>query len=415
MNAFTSSDRPMHLWVPLLARTDSGAYLPSLSNALVILSHDPVLAGMLRTDAFRGQPVITRAAPPAYDGAPTLPGPYPRAWQGEDVALIQAHLQRVWSPKFSRMVVEEAMVAEACLRPYHPVVDWLHGLRWDGKPRINTWLRRAFGAPDTPYAEAVGSKFLIAAVRRVRHPGVKFDHLPVLEGGQGIGKSRSLKRLFGEDWFSDSMPQDIAGRDAAMALLGVWCLEFAEIEHLIRAEVETIKAFLSRSTDRYRPPYGKNYVERPRQGVLIGTTNSEDYLRDASGNRRIWPVRCTHADENWIGENRDQLWAEAAAREASGEDIWLSDADVSAEAKLAQRERMAEDVWTERVRGFTSARTRLRIAEVLSECLNIPTERQDRRSEMRVANILRADGWRVKNEWVDGKTTRLWRPSDELE
>jgi len=122
----------------------------------------------------------------------------------------------------------------------------------------------------------------------------------VLEGWQGIGKSKLLRVLFGSEWFADDIPADLKSRDAAMALCGVWCLEFAEIEHLIRSDVETIKAFLSRSEDHYRPIYGRAFVKRPRQCVLVGTTNADDYLRDPTGNRRIWPVLCKSADTAWI-------------------------------------------------------------------------------------------------------------------
>lgn len=321
--------------------------------------------------------------------------------------MIQGYMQRIWSPRFARGTIEDAMLAEAAVRRFHPVVDWLATLRWDGKRRLDTWLANAFACQNNPYHRAVGAKFLIAAVRRVRQPGCKFDHMLVLEGAQGIGKSRSLLELFGQDWFSDAIPPDLNNRDAAMALLGIWCLEFAEIEHLIRHEVETIKAFLSRAVDRYRPPYGKAFVDRPRQGVLVGTTNADDYLRDATGNRRIWPVRCVTASPDWVRLNRIDLWAEAAYREAAGEAIWLEDELVQEQAVVAQSERMSDDMWGDAVTAWVAGFAEVRMTDIMSEALGIPKERQGKAQEMRVGSVLRRLGW-TKGVARRGKLTKLW-------
>lgn len=380
-------------WMGRLAKNNEGGNLPTISNALIILANDPALAGMLSFNAFTSQPLITRAPPIPEDGAPQLPGPYPRAWGMEDVIFVQGYMQKIWSQKFTKATVEDAMVAEASIRRFHPVCDWLDGLVWDSIPRIDKWLIHAFEAPKTAMNYAVGAKFLIASVRRMKNPGTKFDHMMVLEGNQGIGKSSAVKTLFSPPWFSDSIPPDLNSKDAAMALLGVWCLEFAEIEQLIKADVETIKAFLSRSVDRYRPPYGKAYVDRPRQGVLIGTTNADDYLRDASGNRRIWPVKCLVANDVWVEENREQLWAEAVVREAAGETIWLDDEDIKAEATDIQSDRMIQDVWHLTIAEWVSSHHEVTISDVLKFALDVPTERMNKSVEMRVGGVLRGLGW----------------------
>jgi len=404
-------NKGVHHLLAVLQKNDKGVVQPTLANVLLILAHDPPLAGMVGYDEFNAQHLILRSPPPSEDGEQLLPGPYPRVWGVADVALVQAYLQRIWSGRITQQTVEQAMVTAAERRRFHPVRDWLATLRWDSTPRLDTWLRSAFGCPDDDYHAAIGAKFLIAAVRRVRQPGCKFDHMPVLEGAQGIGKSRACQALFGERWFSDAIPEDLASRDAALGLLGVWGLEFAEIQHLIRNEVETIKAFLSRSTDRYRPPYAKNYVERPRQGVLIGTTNADDYLRDTSGNRRIWPVLCVFADADWVEANRQQLWAEAAAREASGEALWLADTDAREQATARQAERMSEDVWHDLIHDSVAQQMEIRVPDILTATLGIPRERQGKREEMRVAAILTALGWerrlvRAPGDWR--KPRRAW-------
>lgn len=395
----------------LLQRNDSGQPLYTIGNLMVILAHDPVLAGMLAHNEFTSQSLMLRSPPPVEDGGALAYGPFPRPWNGEDVSLVQAYIQRVWIARATRGSVEEAMSAEAALRRFHPIRDWLATLKWDGKPRLSKWLHKTFGSPDNDYYDAIGAKFLIAAVRRVRAPGCKFDYMIVLEGSQGIGKSSAVKLLFGEENFSDAIPEELASRDAALALLGVWVLEFAEIQHLIRNEVEVIKAFLSRSTDRYRPPYGKHYVERARQGVLIGTTNTTDYLRDVSGNRRIWPVRCEHVELEWLAENREQLWAEAAAREAAGESVWLDDVTIREQATQAQAERMTDDVWSEPVEDWLRGKVEVTTADALTSALGIPRERQSRKEEMRVAAILAKAGWERVVRWDTSasKSRRFWQ------
>lgn len=400
-------------WISRLLRNSEGGTLPTISNALIIMANDPALSGLLSFNAFTSQPLITRAPPLPEDGAPQLPGPYPRSWGAEDVIFVQGYMQRIWSQKFSRMTIEDAMVAESSIRRFHPICDWLDSLVWDGIPRIDMWLVGAFEAAKTAMNAAVGAKFAIAAVRRMKKPGTKFDTMMVLEGKQGIGKSSAVKALFSEPWFSDSIPPDLNSKDAAMALLGVWCLEFAEIEQLIKADVETTKAFLSRSVDRYRPPYGKVYVDRPRQGVLIGTTNSDDYLRDTSGNRRIWPVKCLTANTAWIEENRDQLWAEAVVREATGETIWLDDADIMAEATDIQSDRMIQDVWHLRISEWVGSRDETTISDVLEQALSVPHERMNKSVEMRVASVLKALRW-VKRTVRKGKHTyKAWQRVDD--
>ena len=389
---------------------DKGQVLPILNNAIVLLARDADLAGLCAHDQFADQLLITRAPPLAHARDVAAAGPYPRAWTAEDVALIQAHLQRRWSPRFTRAEVEAAMPVDARRNGFHPVKDYLAALEWDGRPRLDSWLIPAFGCPANAFHAAAGAKMLIAAVRRIRRPGCKWDHTPVLEGGQGIGKSSALRELFGEAWFSDAMPEDLAGKDAAMALNGVWCLELAELQQVIRSDPATVKAYLTRQVDRYRPPYGRVYVERPRASVLFGTTNSEEWLSDATGNRRFWPLSCSHADRDWIAANRTQLWAEAAAREAAGEAHWLDGAEAREGATIAQESRLVTDAWADKIEALLrDGRTRTTSAELM-DSISLPTFQQNKAAQMRVADILKAAGWSRDRT----ARSRYWlKPSDD--
>jgi predicted P-loop ATPase len=325
----------------------------------------------------------------------------------------------VGMPRLTREVVHAAMRTTALATTRHPIRDWLTGLMWDGALRLDGWLARAFGCLDDGYHRKVGAAFLTAAVRRVMRPGCQFDYMPILEGPQGIGKSRACRVLFGDDWFTDNIPLNLGSKDASEAMRGVWGVEWSEIEHLIRVEPGTVKAFVSRRVDRYRPPFGRNTQEFPRHCVVIGTTNEDEYLRDDTGNRRFWPVRCIRADVEWIERERGQLWAEAVVREAIGEPLWLGEG-LEATAGDAQAERMIVDAaWASVIELHIEGRTVVTMFDVLHMGIGIPKGQIGRREEMRAGKILRSLGWR-KGFWdevVDKiskatKTRRGWKCKD---
>ncbi len=372
---------------------------PNLGNAVLVLALDPALKGMLGFCEFRDVALLMRPPPVGNDTDLPLPGPYPRAWRRADVVMVASYIQRTHAPKMARETVEDAMEAEAARNRFHPVRDWLASLRWDGVQRLHRLLPQGFGAADTGYTRAVGRKVCIAAVRRVRHPGCKFDHVPVAQGAQGKGKSTLYAALFGLDWFSDNLPDDLGDKDAAMALRGVWGLEMAELTQLLQSEPESIKAFITRTVDRYRPPYGRMVLEVPRQGILVGTTNSQEWLRDATGNRRFWPFDCGELDIRWVRENRDQLWAEAAAAESAGEAHWLDEADDREEAEAQQQDRMVEDPWERRIAAYL-AESMIReatAAELLERALQLAPGQMEHRHSMRVTRLLTMWGWKKRH------------------
>lgn len=419
-----------------LARNDNGGVYPTHANLLTILRLDPKLTGLVVRDEFGLCDIVTRA-PPEIDDTDPLSGPYPRPYSDADTMCILAYLQVRWARGFKLSHVHECVGSESGRLGFHPVCRWLAGLEWDGKARLDLWLTHTFGVKADAYHKAVGSMTLIAAVRRVRRPGVKFDNVLIIEGIQGSMKSTAVGVLFTDDWFSDQI-SDISKKDACQELAGKWCIELGEIVPIIKADKEVAKAFLSRRVDHYRPTYGRRAIDIPRQNIFIGTTNETAYLNDPTGNRRYWPVSCLTkaADIQWLRENREQLWAEAAHREAQHEAIFMDNqSEAMMEATAAQSGRMIEESWSERVlhwannpypkgeeapicdldgntlseyRPFKHVTTTL----ILLNACDVPVKDHDRARQMRVADIMKTAGWANIVKRYQGKLIRVWQRQD---
>jgi len=216
----------------------------------------------------------------------------------------------------------EVIFESAQLNKYHPVKDYFASLKWDGVERLDNWMITYGGAGETPYVRAVGALLLTAAVRRVRVPGAKFDEIVVIESPlQGTNKSSALETLASTEWFSDYLPINLQGKAIIEAIQGCLIIEAAELSGMRRAEIEHMKAFTSRTVDRGRMSYDRVITNIPRQCVFVGTTNDSQYLKDTGGNRRFWPVRIKEFNLETLRRDRDQLWAEAVVREASGASI----------------------------------------------------------------------------------------------
>lgn len=311
---------------------------------------------------------------------------------------------------------------QLCLEnAFHPVRQMLDGLAWDRVDRLNKWLSTYLGAEDNPLNQAVGRIMLIAAVRRVRDPGVKFDTIVILEGRQGSGKSTALQILAGPENHSDNEILSLDTKSQMEAMEGVWIYEIGEIAGLRKAEIERTKAFASRHVDRGRMAYGRFSEARPRQLIFVGTTNESRYLRDLTGNRRFLPVKTANIDLEALRRDRDQLWAEAACREARGASILIPE-ELWAAAAVEQEERLEEDPWLENlaavqgqafgeeVRAFSNG--------LLGETLGIPAERQHVGHTKRLAGLMRSLGWEAGKFKVAGKTLRGFRrpkPKDHVD
>lgn len=311
--------------------------------------------------------------------------------------------------------VSDVLFALATKNTFNPVVEYLDGLTWDGVERVDGLLPTYFGSADGPYERAVGRKLMLAAVRRARHPGTKFDTVPILEGKQGSGKTSAL-RVLGGRWHSDAELGRLDGKDAPGILHDVWILELGELTSMGKADVDHLKAFVSRMEDRYRPPYGKTVKTYPRRCVFVGTTNSNSYLQDLTGNRRFLPVQTGVIDLEALKRDRDQLWAEAGRIEADGESLVLPES-LWSEAALRQDERLANDPWVDAVKMYLAkdeSRTRYSSQELLEDALGVPCNRQNQREAKRLSAVMARLGFQHKaNVRVGGLSVTGYISADD--
>jgi predicted P-loop ATPase len=386
-------------------RSDNGRIIPDLANVLVVLRNEPQLAFAVAFHEMRGRALVTAVwpqAPGAEPGART-----PHELTEDDASRLQEWLQHMAMPKIGRETVTQAIEVFARERPVHPLRDWLANSEWDGTPRVGTWLNVTLGCPDDDYHAQIGAMALIAMVARVFEPGCKSDYMLVLEGPQGEEKSKFCKALAGEgDYFSDHLPRiDADEIRVSMHLAGKWIIEVAELSAILKAEPETAKHFFSRTHERYTPKFGRAEVVEARQCFFIGTTNDNEYIRDATGGRRFWPVKVGNINIQALVEMREQLFAEAVALYRDKVPWWPEREFEKRVIAPIQDERQWEDAWTERVRQHIENKWTISIAE-LAGLMGIETARLDRQAQLRLASILKNAGW-VKG-FEHGKR-KVWR------
>ena len=304
-------------WTKKLKVTEKGAISQTIENVVTILTHDPKLSGRVALNEMEHNIVVLSNLPWGVKG--------PRQWTDTDDAALRFYLERVYGISGKDKIFDAVNVV-AQQNAFHPVRDYLDGLTWDGVPRVETLLIDYLGADDNAYTRAVTRKALVAAVARIYRPGCKFDYMLTLRGRQGLGKSALIAKLGGR-WFSDSFTT-LQGKDAYEQVMGVWIMEVGELAGMRKAEAETIKLYVSKQVDRFRPAYGRRTQEFPRQCIFIGTTNESQFLRDATGNRRFWVVDTPNAPardmwEELTDEVVGQVWAEAVEWYRKGEKLYL--------------------------------------------------------------------------------------------
>ena len=384
-------------WRARALRTARGELLSVVQNAVLALRHDPEVQSRLCYNEMLCQPMVRR------NGSP------PEPLSDNDITKINAWLQRAGLTRIGREAAKNAAFLVASETRYHPIREYLDGLKWDGHPRLHDWASVYLGAERSPYHDAVGAMFLRQMVARIYKPGCKADYMLVLEGVQGTIKSTVCSVLSGDEYFSDAL-RDVESKDASVHMRGKWVIEIAELHAMKRAETTVLKSFVTRRYEKYRPPYGSMEVNEPRQCVLIGTTNNDQYLRDDTGNRRFWGIKCGAIDLDRLRADRDQLFAEAVT-EFRNEVPWWPDADFERELiEPEQDARYEEDPWHSVIRIYVAGLERVTTPGVATGALSIEIGRVSVFDHRRIAAVLR------KLQWVSkrNKTERWWEPAVTL-
>jgi predicted P-loop ATPase len=360
------------------------APLPILANALIGLR--AVFPDSLAYDEMLCAPILRHSLIGEKDFVP-------RPLTDIDIGIMQDRLQHLGLKRLPKDTAHQAADLRAHEHSFHPVRDYLDRLVWDSELRMGKLFSTYFGAELSPYIEAISRMFLISMVARIYRPGCKADHMPVIEGLQGILKSMACAVL-GGPWFSDNLPDISVGKDAQQHLRGKWLIEVSEMHAMDRAESTKLKAFITRTVERYRPSYGRHEVHEPRQCVFIGTTNRDSYLRDESGGRRFWPLKGGQIDIDALRKDRDQLFAEAV--EAFRRDVhWWPEKDFERDHMRPEQDKRYEaDVWEESIENYVAAHSKVTILQVARDALFIETAKIGTADQRRIMRALERLGWK---------------------
>lgn len=397
-------------WKQYLEMTEKGNVRSTLNNCKTILQNVCASKNIVGRDEF------------ANNDFYLVDTPW-RSKKGDAVTdmcivRIKFFCSERYGVEFGDNLINQALLEIADVNRFHPVRSYLKSLEWDGTPRLETWLQ-TYAAAQGPesYLKAVSRKILVALVKRVFEPGCQFDQVLILEGDQGVGKS-SLLRALTSPWFTDQ-PLNIGDKDTVLTMQSKWLIELGELASLNRSEVESMKAFVSQRTDRIRAPYGKRVEEYPRQSIFVGSTNLDEYLKDETGNRRFWPVKCVGKLKfKAIERDRDQLFAEAYAYYRLGEPTYLEAEEDNLLALAEQNQRGEIDEWfgavADVLNGPLFPKRGFEMRQLAGQLDQFGAHRLERSDQQRIGKILKTLGYAKYQENV-GDRRKLWAPREWVE
>lgn len=364
---------------------------PRITNVESVLKRDPEYRHAPRLNLFSGR--VEWMGTPLCDTV---------------ITTVRLELERDYHLRSTPSDLHSVINVLAASQAYHPIRDYLAGLRWDGRPRLSELFSKYAGAEAAhPLVGVFGSKFMISAVARVMEPGCQVDTMVVLQGPQGLGKSSFFRVLASSPWFRDD-PIDIRHKDASMALEGVWIYEMAELSSIRVRDAESNKAFLSRRIESFRRPYERTVTQSPRQNVFCGTTNEMAFLSDPTGARRFWAVTVRREpDLSALKADRDQLWAEAVELYHEGHPWHLSLAQSRALVDY-QAIFQHEDPWLSRIAIWAAGEDELTIPRILDKCIEKPKERQTKGDQLRIGGLLHFLGYEKTRSQVNGVRATRW-------
>lgn len=396
-------------WEDSLRWNNSGTALRNdTGNLAILLENLTEWQSVFRYDEARDRLYWAEAPPPV----PGLRSPEKDSAIGDyDYIYISQWfaLQARFQVAFKKDQIQDAVYARGWSNRHNSLLAHLDSLQWDGVTRANTWLSEYLGVEDTPYARFVGRAWLISTMARAYRPGCKADHVLVLEGRQGVGKTSTFEIIAGE-WHLPDVPR-VDNKDARGILATAWIAEFSELAALKGVEQQKVKSFITERVDKFRPPYGRNFVSRPRRCVFAGSTNEAEWIQDSTGGRRFWPVRVTRVAFQELSRDREALLAEARDLYRAGE-LWHPgyEGEIEQLIKEQQAVRIETDPWERLIAQWIEKRRQIdkdyspSIADGLVAC-GVSVDRWTQAESRRVGKCLRALGW-MKKKATNGEN--IW-------
>lgn len=394
----------------------------TIDNVKIILQGDKKYRRRVALDEFAGRIKMDRKT----------------NWTDKDDSFLRWYLEKKYGIT-KRNAIDDGLMIIATENKYHPVQDYFNSLTWDGNPRIDAFFIQFLGCKDNAYTRAVTRTMFLSLVARIFQSGCKVDTMVVLVGEQGLGKSTILRKLMpNEDWFSDSLA-NIQSKDAYEQLLEKSLIEIGELSAMKKSDVENTKLFISKQSDNYRKAYGHHAENVKRQCIFVGTTNTQAFLKDSTGNRRFYPLDCRKLhitmsiwqdfDENY----RNQLWGEAVERFNNGEKWYIEDKSILNKATEVQNAHFDESPLQADIENYLNAllpenwnsldlnqrrtflhggdfqavskamgtikRDTVCIKEIWCECFNHElTEKIPRGDQLDISNVLTRLGWKTQDK-----------------
>lgn len=383
-----------------------------LSKTMKIFQTDAQLFDLIKFNMFSEQIEFTRT--PVWDNTVFKD----KSLDDEDLTQIKFYLSTIhdWEP--SKPIIGETCFLMSKRHAYHPVKQYIEKEPWDGNQRLATWLVEAVGCENNVYTRQAGEKFLIAAVNRVYNPGCKFDHMMILEGDQGIGKSTLIEELAGEFYLDTNFDQK--DKDLIDSICQSMIVEVSELSGMSKKDIEWVRGFISRKVDRVRLPYASRAKDFKRKCVFIGTHNpsgNNSYLKDDTGNRRYWCVECKKIDIEYMKKNKNQLWAEALHKYKQKEIYYINDPDAIEIMKAMHSERELESPTELKIKRWLEnyQQKEVDMMDIIEQCLKINTDGKFPRDLLYVSTpigvIMKKLGWKKgKNE----NRSKYYNPKNEI-
>lgn len=380
------------IWDSCGLEQNKSGIIYNIDNLVRLFSHDPKFKDMVWYDDFYGRYFTNR-------------NKQVKEWQDIDDINLTVLLQREYGmPKLRTLTVSEAIQCRGHQCHRNEPKEWLERLKWDGRSRISRFFCDYMGSGSSAYHLAVGHNFWVGMVARIYEPGCQLDNMVILEGKQGIFKSKALEAIGGK-WYMEAS-EDITSKDFFVALGGKLIVEIADLDSFSRADTNRIKKVITCRIDRYRQPYGRASQDHARQSIFVGTTNERHYLTDNTGARRFWPVTCGHIALDRIKSDREQLFAEAVTAYIGGA-TWYQVPEMDTLSE--QEDRRQFDEWESLVGDFLheSCKTETSLTDV-GAAIGIASDRMDTPIQKRLGGILRRLGWEAKSIWRQDRAVRRW-------